>query len=381
MKIYIFTKSYLPTIGGVENSVFYLTKNFSKQNIAVEIISFDGQTDNETSELVEGGTLRRFFLKKSKFPNISYKNLVQKTAYVVNKVLTIDKNAHILTRNSPIALGIVQNNYKVVHIFPTISKLNVAGLYPSNNLVFRILKLIDYYSLFLIEKQLVQHPKARLAVFSLLMKKHILNEYNSDKNIEVVYPGVDFEVFKPVVDQDKDLMARKYILYVGRLSKAKNIDFLLQSFKLIKEDCDLYIIGEGPEKERLQSLAADLGIADKVVFLGKHVAKLASFYSHAQLTALPTKIETFGQVIIESLACGTPVVALGNHPNFNTAASEIIQEHYNGEVVSEEKTSHYAKAIAKVLANPKYSEKNITYCKSKFNWNLCSKRLIELLNE
>lgn len=116
------------------------------------------------------------------------------------------------------------------------------------------------------------------------------------------------EVFK-IPDNDKIL------LFVGRIGKEKNIDFLIKAFhKLLKirSDVSFVIIGEGEEKEPLEKLAQGLGITDKVHFAGGRDRKdVIDAYNSADIFWFASFSETQGLVILESLTAGTPVVALG----------------------------------------------------------------------
>lgn len=107
----------------------------------------------------------------------------------------------------------------------------------------------------------------------------------------------------------------KILLFVGRIGKEKNIDFLIKAFhKLLqnRRDVNFVIIGEGEEKEPLEKLAQNLGIADKVHFAGGRDRKdVIDAYNSADIFWFASFSETQGLVILESLTAGTPVVALG----------------------------------------------------------------------
>ena len=112
--------------------------------------------------------------------------------------------------------------------------------------------------------------------------------------------GVDLEQFTPSLDHNKFI---KTMLYVGRVSKEKSIEDFLKintnstQFKKI-------VVGDGPDLERLKDLYK------KVEFVGyKKGEELAQYYRDADVFVFPSKADTFGLVIIEALACGTPVAA------------------------------------------------------------------------
>jgi glycosyltransferase involved in cell wall biosynthesis len=91
------------------------------------------------------------------------------------------------------------------------------------------------------------------------------------------------------------------LLYVGRLSKEKNIDAFLALSEIF--DCRLWVVGDGPDRARLEQL----GDATFVGF--KTGVELAKYYASADVFVFPSKTDTLGIVSIEAMACGTPVAA------------------------------------------------------------------------
>jgi D-inositol-3-phosphate glycosyltransferase len=115
-------------------------------------------------------------------------------------------------------------------------------------------------------------------------------------------------------------------LYVGRIEPLKGIDTLIESLSVMKRKgfLDIFpvclaIIGGDPdvsdeqmsaEMERLQALGESLGIDDLIMFLGRQDQDtLQYYYSAAEVVVVPSHYESFGMVALESMACGTPVVA------------------------------------------------------------------------
>jgi glycosyltransferase involved in cell wall biosynthesis len=93
---------------------------------------------------------------------------------------------------------------------------------------------------------------------------------------------------------------------LGRLHPNKGLDVLIRAAALIPE-LFVWIAGEGPERERLENLARELGIAGRVKFLGWREDR-AALYRAADLCVYPSREEPFGNVVVEAWSCGTPIV-------------------------------------------------------------------------
>jgi glycosyltransferase involved in cell wall biosynthesis len=171
------------------------------------------------------------------------------------------------------------------------------------------------------------HSKAQRTFISTnILKKEL--ESKGFKNLYIVEKGVDTELFDIRPKQIK----RKYptMLYVGRVSKEKNID----AFLSLKIDGQKVIVGDGPSLEDYKKKYSD------VIFTG--VLKgdnLAKEYSSADVFVFPSKSETFGLVLTESMASGTPVAALPSD-----SSSTIIKPGINGYI-----DNNLSEAIKKCL--------------------------------
>ena len=111
--------------------------------------------------------------------------------------------------------------------------------------------------------------------------------------------GVDTELFVPAKPRLPDLR-RPVFLYVGRVAVEKN----LPAFLSLDLPGTKVVVGDGPERARLQQRYPG------VVFVGaKHGLELASYYQRADVFVFPSRTDTFGLVLAEAMACGTPVAA------------------------------------------------------------------------
>jgi glycosyltransferase involved in cell wall biosynthesis len=142
--------------------------------------------------------------------------------------------------------------------------------------------------------------------------------------IEVLRNGVDLQLFRPV---DRDAcrnrlgFTRTTLLSVGNLVPLKGHDLAIRALRLLPE-MKLVIIGTGPERAALGTLARESGVGDRVAFAGVMAQEeLRHYYGAADALILASSREGWANVLLESMACGTPVVAsnVGGTPEVVTA--------------------------------------------------------------
>ena len=138
-----------------------------------------------------------------------------------------------------------------------------------------------------------------------------------DQKMVVVPNGVDGSIFTPGPHARRRIANQ--ILFAGAVRPIKGIDILLRSMRLLKDryrHVTLLVIGEPfyesyrKEESRLRQIARELLIDDRVRFLGgKTPEEVAAYMEESAMLVLPSRAESFGSVLVEALACGTPVVA------------------------------------------------------------------------
>mgnify|MGYP001338138705 FL=1 len=138
---------------------------------------------------------------------------------------------------------------------------------------------------------------------------------------------------------------KKYLIGVGRLVKRKGFEYLIKSLKLLNEDVECLIIGDGPEKENLQQLAVNLGLKQRVNLLGylSEEEKKFQYLAAADIFVLSSLHEGFGIVLQEAMQVGLPIIAtnIGGQVDF-------IKDGENGFLVNikdEESIADSAKRI------------------------------------
>ena len=111
-------------------------------------------------------------------------------------------------------------------------------------------------------------------------------------------------------DKDSWMEGIKYLVYVGRLEKVKNVIFLLRAYSLFckKSDYKLLIVGDGSEKKYLEKETERLKLSDKIYFIGDQTNPYP-YIKHSSLLILPSLSESFGLVVVEALALGVTVIS------------------------------------------------------------------------
>ncbi|HKW36434.1 MAG TPA: glycosyltransferase family 4 protein [Burkholderiales bacterium] len=132
------------------------------------------------------------------------------------------------------------------------------------------------------------------------------------ERIEVLRNGVDLRLFRPV-ERDAARVrlgfSRVTLLSVGHLIPRKAHDLVIRALRSLPA-MDLVVIGDGPERGTLEALARDTAVADRVRFVGSvSQDELRSYYGAADALILASSREGWANVLLESMACGTPVVA------------------------------------------------------------------------
>jgi glycosyltransferase involved in cell wall biosynthesis len=145
--------------------------------------------------------------------------------------------------------------------------------------------------------------------------------------------------------------ADRYVLFVGRLRPVKGVDILLRAWQRLQpivEETELWLAGAGEERNRLGHLAQELGVADRVRFLGVIGQRdLAPLYRHARLVVIPSRTEGLPRVALEAGLCGAICVAarVGGLP-------EVIDEGVTGVLVEPESPEALANGMIRVLRLP-----------------------------
>lgn len=240
--------------------------------------------------------------------------------------------------------------------------------------------------IFKIAVKIAYNKVDRIIAVSQNLKNFLEFELGVKTPITVIHNGVDtgkFNLDPPADTGDIDSKfknTKTKLLCLSRLDHQKNIFFLLDSFALAADtagDANLFILGSGPLQAAIGDRIALLNLKDRVYLLGfsnhpEDYLKLCDAF------LLTSRYESFGNVVIEALACGAPVLTT----NYGKVIYEIIQSKDLGHIIDQHDKRGYADAIIDLVNNnDRYDKANLfKYAASKFDASVKAKEYVETVN-
>jgi glycosyltransferase involved in cell wall biosynthesis len=188
------------------------------------------------------------------------------------------------------------------------------------------------------------------------------------ERITVLRNGVDLQAFRPIDPAQArtelgESLGGTLLASVGHLIERKGHHHVIGALRDLPET-RLMIAGTGPERAALEALAAQMGVADRVRFLG-HIPHrdLAKLYSAADALVLASSREGWANVLLEAMACGTPVVASNIW-----GTPEVVAGPEAGQLMPELSAAGVAEAVRQLLAQPPQRADTRRYAE-RFSWD------------
>lgn len=196
--------------------------------------------------------------------------------------------------------------------------------------------------------QRVYHSSRRVICISERVREQVLEGLGRSCRTSVVYNGVDPELFSPGSETSS---GEPLVLSVGNLIAIKGHELLIRAVASLAPEfpeLTLEIIGDGPERSRLQALAQQLQVPDRVHFLGRQSRhQVAAAMRRCTVFALPSRYEGLGCVYLEAMSVGNPAIGCRGQ-----GIAEIIQHGSNGFLVGPDNEKELALALAMLLRDP-----------------------------
>ncbi len=189
-----------------------------------------------------------------------------------------------------------------------------------------------------------------LVIVPTLRIKHVLEEhFGLSAPVDIIPNGVDLTAYRKKLEPiDRGLFGISrdeiIVIYVGRLSPEKNISFLLRAFygvAMTYENVHLLLVGEGPDRDSLETQVQHMEIGDKVHFAGLvEYHDIPTYLAASDIFVTPSSAETFGLSTVEGMAAGLPALGLDA-----PGSGDIIEDGISGLVSSDDLAVFTAKLI------------------------------------
>jgi len=380
-KLLVITPYFYPKVGGLENYAYNICKGLRKKfGWKVVVVTSNHYRQANQLETIDGIKIYRI----PRMFKISNTPINPLWYFKIRNIIEIEKpdiiNSHTpVPIISDIAARVSRDIPFVLTYHNDLSKQNVIL-----NFLCRLYYIILGFQTLRISNKIIATSKYYVD------NSHYLQSYH--EKIDIVHPGVDTKRFNKHVKNN--YLKKKYgdynfVVFVGQMDKShvhKGVDFLIKSLGVVRKkvkNIKLILVGTGDRVEYYRTLANKKGMTNDVLFAGfVSDEKLPYYYSGSSVTVLPTTddSEGFGMVLIESMACGTPVIGseVGGIPY-------VIQKNRSGILVPPENSSKIAQAIIKVIQNKKYAtnlaKKAYERVNRKFNWDIQVQRTHSIFQE
>ncbi|MGS0498017.1 glycosyltransferase [Pseudoalteromonas mariniglutinosa] len=315
MKVTFLNSSYLPSKGGVENSLYFL----SRESIKV---------GNKTI-IIAGGKNDEMYVDSDGVEVVRYKSpstFIKRSCSLFKILKSIDSDVFISRSFYTTVIALLAQK-KVIYVLPAIFKNQNSPRNISNNTL--TYKFIYKFNCFL--EMIAIKKSDKVFVFSESMARQV-KELGVNNELYLCHPGVDISVYNPASLTDKTMLRAKYdlpndkklLLGLGRMVQIKGFHHAIESMQYLDDSFHLVLVGDGTYKKELLSLIENLNLGGRVTFFN-FTNTPQEFYKLADIFMMTSLYEPFGQVILEAVACGLKVVSFSNClESIETATEEIF---------------------------------------------------------
>ncbi|AZO93990.1 glycosyltransferase family 4 protein [Halocella sp. SP3-1] len=374
MRIGVFSDSYKPYLSGVVKSIESFSYQLRKKGHQVYIFAPDYPEAEKKKDV--------FRFRSLPVPtNDDFRLAIPISSHIIQQVKKLELD--IIHTHSPFMMGWLGRHVA--------QKLSLP-------LVFTYHTLYGEYAHYapfakgLARKLVVKYSRDYCQTCDIVItptefvKKRLLS-YGITTPVRTIPTGISLEPYqasngKDIRERYKDSADEKLLLFVGRLGQEKNVELLIKSFKVVRENlskCKLLIIGDGPERKKLARMSRKLLVDDYVVFTGQlSYDKVIDYYCGCDLFVFPSVTETQGLVILEAMAGGMPVTAI------NAAGSSIMVDNNINGILTKDDYYLFANGIIDILTDEekyKYLKENALKKAADLSMDKMADRLIASYQE
>lgn len=367
---------YKPNIGGVENSIFEISKELIKKGYSVDILCSD-RNNEDNSDLEKSSTMDSVNIYRY---NYNYGKL----SFVVN-ILNSRKLIKNLAEKEPYSLVISRSYFLVIsgvlsglknikYIPPEVSYYSKKGTKTPLSI-----KEYSSTSFKLFMQWLALISSKNVFVFSESMFNQVKGISLSKVLPFIINPGVNLERFSIANLEEKEKLKSIYniprdkniILALGRFSEIKQFDLAIKAMTLLSNDYVLVLVGSGPELKNYENIIDKNNLERKVIIFSS-TNKPEIFYKLADVFLMTSRYESFGQTILEACVSGLQIVSFNRKSGVNTNIELMLADCKGVHFVDEQSIVALAQAIEKTSLYDQSSHSiffhNQNILKKRYSW-------------
>ncbi len=299
-RIGLFTDVYLPNPNGVSTSVYLLLRELRRMGHEAWVVAPAHPEANE-----EEGVIR--------LPSLPYP-FYEGHQIALPSRRRLPLSFEIIHTHTPLTLGIfalrLAKSQRVPHVSTFHTHYEKYAHYVPG------LAFLDRYTGLVPRLAKAFYNRVEVVIAPTEPVRRLAESYGIERPIRVIPTGIDNRLLEeaPLPSPSPWPPGKRRLITVGRLGKEKSFDVVLKAVARVAEEEDVFLvhIGEGPELPHLEALARELGLAERVRFLGPvPYRRIGGYYRMAELFLFASETETQGLVVWEAQAMGVPVVAVG----------------------------------------------------------------------
>jgi len=297
--------------GGAERMLISLTEKLIELGHGVTLLVLKNSVSLDVptaAELHILGYRKISFVPYNLLYAIRLRFLVKKLSNEAGGFDVITSNLNLSNRLTH--LSRLKNIYYCIHEAVSISSLAKRKGLSRKARAWRIRNILDGKSIITVSKGIREDLVSRVGV--------------KPRDIRTIYNAVNFSRVISLMEQEAREFEGDYVVHVGRLSEEKRHDILLKAFVASGIKCRLVIVGDGPERNRIQNMIEEYGLKERVFMTG-NLKNPYPVMKGALLTLLTSDYEGLPTVLVESFVVSTPVVSV----DCDYGPREILENKFN----------------------------------------------------
>lgn len=385
MKIAMFTDAYYPRINGVTVSVHSFAEELTKQGHEVAIVCLEYTEEQQKSSFFDETTDDSLPFKIIRIPSSRVVFSKEDRMGRLDKWLFVKKSMDIFKPdvihiNSEFVTGYFGAIYARHRKVPSVFTFHTLWEdYLANYMTY-----IPKRSSRKLGKEFVRFYLKRADVLIAPTKRiaEVIKEYGIDRQAHIIPTGIPSSklaynkkqnniVINRLKKKFPNIKGKKILLYVGRIVKEKNLDFLFEVLKEVQKSIPktaLLFVGGGPSLNELKEKVKECNLDRSIFFTGYiEGSNLLYFYKNADVFTFPSKTETQGLVTVEAMLSGLPVVAIGEMGTID------VMQGNNGGFMVQDDCIEFANKVVELLQDKKlHLQKSLEAQQWAAKWKISS---------